>query len=163
MLGTVSHRSSAVSVSLDVTLSSLTFGNACNVKLHSLFEISNCDFLSYLVSLAIFDSELSEVLLRSYSALLKMTSLWLVESVCLLLLVANLYSIVAVGLYCLNLRYYLRSGFDYGNWYYSTALIKICVMPIFLPKSVFIILLLVSYSGSPWFGRIALSCDLSKI
>ena len=56
-LGTVGHRSSVLSVSLDRTLISLTFGNSRCVDLVSLFKDISLYFLGYLIVRSVLELE----------------------------------------------------------------------------------------------------------
>ena len=74
-----------MSVSLDVTLSTLTFGYAGYIQLLAFFEFCNGYHLSYFVSFAFFYSEFGEVLFSNDAGLVEMSGQRFVYSLRLLI------------------------------------------------------------------------------
>ena len=128
-LGTMSHRSSVLTESLDCALESLTFGNSSCIDLVACCEDVSLDLLCQCILLSVFKLELSDISLAGYASLLEVSLLSLVNAVSvdyiflpacsvnnLFFLVneANLYCLVSVVLYGLNLCYYTGTSLKYG-------------------------------------------------
>ena len=109
-LGTVSHRSSGLSVSLNSTLETFTFGDCGYVDLIACSEDVCFDFVLNGILGSILELELSYVSLVRYTGLIKMALKWLAYKLCSLVNKTNLYCIVTIVLSCLNLCYYTRAG-----------------------------------------------------
>ena len=120
-LGTVSHRTSVLSQSLDSALESFTFGNCSSVDLVAFCKDISLDHIAKIVLCCVLKLELSHKSLAGYASLCKMSHLSLVNTMsvttCFLpfasLLTtfsflstnANLHCTVSIVLYCLDLCY----------------------------------------------------------
>ena len=130
---TVSHRTSVLSMSLDCTLESFTFGNSGCINFVSSCKYISFDLASKCIFLCVVKSELSDISLSGYTSFCKMSHLSLVNAMSvndfflsvlvlvddsfLLVNKANLYCAVTVVLCGLHLCYYTRSSlkYCYGN------------------------------------------------
>ena len=107
---TMSHRSSALSKSLNSALETFTFGDSSCVYLIASSEDISFDFVFYVVLFRILKTELSNESLVRYASLVKVTLYRLVYKFLSLINKANLYSFVSIVLLCLNLCHYARTS-----------------------------------------------------
>ena len=114
-LGTVSHGSSVLSVSLDGALEALTFGDGRHINLVACGEDVCLNLLRQSVAFRILELQLSDVSLIGNAGLVKMAFERLVNQFLSLVYEANLYRAVSVVLHGLNLRNHTGSGLKYGN------------------------------------------------
>src|SRR5699024_2960808 len=125
-LGTMSHGSSVLSVSLDRALEAFTLGDSCGVYFIANLKDISFDLLCWSILLCVLKSELLYVSLSRNTGFCEMSLLSLCQAVAvndlflaafifvddLVLLVnkSNLNCIVTVILNCLNLCYYTRTS-----------------------------------------------------
>ena len=111
MLGSMAHRSSAVTVSLYVALGSFTLGCAGHIELPTYLEIGNGDLLPYLVRFSVAHGKLREMLFEN-TALRKVSSERLVHPLFESIFISDLNRIVSIDFDCLNLSHNLGPRLD---------------------------------------------------
>ena len=110
ILGTVSHRSSGLAMSLDRALEAFSLGNSGSIYLVASCEHVSLDLLLYFIALSVIQLQLSDVSLVGDACLVKCTLLRLSYKLLTLVNKTNLYCTVTVVLNCLNLCYYTRAS-----------------------------------------------------
>ena len=126
---TVSHRTSVLSMSLDCTLESFTFGNSGCINFVSSCKYISFDLASKCIFLCVVKSELSDISLAGNACLIEVSFQCLVYAMSvndfflsvlifvndsfLLVNKANLYCAVTVVFCGLNLCYHTRSSLKY--------------------------------------------------
>ena len=75
IFGTVSHRSSGLSMSLDSSLEAFTFGDCSSIDVISCCKDVSFDFLSYCIFSSVFESEFFNESLNSNSSFVEVAFL----------------------------------------------------------------------------------------
>ena len=112
-LGTMSHRSSALTVSLDSALESFTFGNGGHIDLVTSDKDVSFDFLAQCIVFCIFQFELSDVSLVGYASFVKVSFQRFVDQFFSLVSKTNLYCAITVVLNSFNLCNNNRTSLQY--------------------------------------------------
>ena len=102
-------------MSLDVALGSLTLGSAGDVQLCADFEVRGGDRLTDFVVFVFVQSEFAQILLAGNAGLCEVASFGLGQSVFFLIFETELYSLVAVGLFVLELGDHAGASFNDGH------------------------------------------------
>ena len=112
--GTVAFLQAGCVEALDYASVALALGSAGNVNIIAGNEHVSLNNIAELERSAVLKTELLQVLLQGVASLLQVTLLGLVQASFLNILKTELYSIVAVLLFGLELSYNARTCFDYG-------------------------------------------------
>ena len=113
-LGTMCHRSSVLSISLDGALEAFTLGNSGCVNLIACREDVSLNLIFYGILFSILKLEFSYISLVRNASLIKMTFLWLADQFVPLVNKTNLHCFVTIVLSRLNLCYHTGSCLKYG-------------------------------------------------
>ena len=106
VLGTMSHRSAGLAVSLDSALESFSLGNSSCINLVACSEDISFNLIFYRILFCIVETEFSNKSLISDTSLVKVSLNRLADQFLSLVNKTNLYGLVAIVLFSLNLGYY---------------------------------------------------------
>ncbi len=105
IFGAVSHRSSGLSMSLDSTLETFTFGDCSCIDVIAVCKDVSFNFLSYCVFCSIFKSEFFNESLCCHTSFVKVTFFRFVNQFFSDFAIAHLNCSVSIVFLCLNLSY----------------------------------------------------------